>query len=120
MSNNSETAKNEIEDFFKDKDISEVNFWIKYNRLISFLYKESTIFLFVFPFFMINFFYRLYQNGATPETMKWGLAFSILYFVFYHIVVKKIPQFKNLKETRQESLHMIHMLSDYKLERFNK
>lgn len=120
MSSNSETVKNEIVDFFKDKQMSDVNFWIKYNKLISFLYKESTVFLFIFPFFMINFFCRLYQNGTTPETMKWGLFFSVLYFVFYHVVIKRIPQFKRLKETRQESLQMIHMLSNYKVERFNK
>jgi len=120
MNSNSETIKKEINILFKDKDISKIDFWIKYHKVISFLYKESTIFFFIFPFFMINFFYRLYKYGPTQETLTWGLCFSIAYFAFYHLVIKQIPQFKNMKNIRDESLEIVYLLKQYKTEKFNK
>lgn len=120
MNSNSETIKKEINDFFTDKGISEINFWIKYHKIISFLYKESTVFFFIFPFFMINFFYRLFKYGPTQETMCWGLFFSIVYLAFYHLAIKKIPQFRNLKETKDNSLLTIKLLQEYRLEKFRQ
>lgn len=104
----------EVEAALKDKPMSEVDFSIKMQKLVLFLYKESTVFWSFFPIFMGSFIFFLIKNGPTNDTMVLGLIEAVLYLGFYHGLIKRIKPFKDLQVEYQDIKNKLDALVDYR------
>lgn len=103
----------EVETILEDKPMSEVDHSIKMQKLVAFLYKESTIFFFFLPVFMGSFFYHLIVNGLNPTTSFIGLACILLYWPFYQLLIKRVI-FPNREKEYQDIINRLNALIDYK------
>jgi hypothetical protein len=104
----------EVETILENKPMSEVNFSIRMQKFVLFLYKESTIFWTFFPIFMGSFIYFLCTEGPTNHTMSLGVIEAVLYLAFYHGFIKKIKPFKNRAEEYNEIKDRLDVLIDYR------
>jgi hypothetical protein len=108
------SMRTEVESILENKSISEVNFCIRMQKFVLFLYKESTIFWTFFPIFLSSFIYRLLTEGPTHGVMILGAVEAILYLGFYHGFIKNIPTFKNRKAEYEEIKDKLDVLVDYR------
>jgi hypothetical protein len=103
----------EVETILENKPMSEVDFSIKMQKLVAFLYKESTIFFFFLPIFMSSFFYNLAVNGLNSVTSFIGMACVLLYYPFYQLVIKRII-FPNRQKEYDDINKRLEALIEYR------
>ena len=104
----------DVETALENKPMSEVDFCIKMQKFVLFLYKESTIFWMFFPMFMSSFFYFLIADGLTNHTMSLGLVEVVLYLPFFHFCLKKLKPFNNRASEYEEIKDKLDVLLDYR------
>jgi hypothetical protein len=108
------TMRAEVENALQDKPLTEVNFSIRMQKFILFLYTESTIFYTFLLIFMGSFIWRLCTEGPSKGVLFLGVIEALLYLPFYHYVVKNIRPFKKRAEEYSEIKDRLEVLLDYR------
>lgn len=99
---------------------SEINLAIRMQKITLFLYKESTVFWFFLPFFMVPSLYSLLVHGFENHLNVVFILNFLFYLPIYNFVILEIKPFKYLKSEFAQIKEKLEQLVSYKLQRFGK